>query len=328
MKFKGMMIMGATIKQLMAEFGLSRAGVTKIQRKLRDSNESSACERAPGQGRKRKTSVRVDRAIVKYARSDAAPSLAVIVSECKELAGVSKSTVRRRLHEAGNHRCVCTRKPWISELNRKRRLTFAKNHRDWTREDWHRVLWSDESKFVFRYTGQRFVWRRVDERHEPRCLAGTVKGAQRNVMVWSCFNAGATGKLRRINGRINAVGYIEILNEAMLPSAGDICDDAYVYMHDNASIHTARDVRRFLSDKGVAVMEWPAQSPDLNPIENLWFILEHALRSRNPANEEHLFEMLDEAWGDIAVATLAKLVDSMPARMQAVIAANGYPIGY
>ncbi len=114
----------------------------------------------------------------------------------------------------------------------------------------------------------------------------------------------------------------------MLPTAENIADDDYIFQHDNAPIHTAGLVQRYLSRCGVTVMKWPPQSPDLNPIENLWFILDHILKERSPSNDDELFDVLSEGWKTIQSELLQKFIASMPQRMALVIQSNGMPIRY
>ena len=78
----------------------------------------------------------------------------------------------------------------------------------------------------------------------------------------------------------------------------------------------------------VIAMEWPAQSPDSNPIENLWSILDQRTKKRKLSNEKALFEALVEGWNGLPQSLLVSLVESMPRRIEAVIAAKGYATKY
>lgn len=80
--------------------------------------------------------------------------------------------------------------------------------------------------------------------------------------------------------------------------------------------------------KGIPLEDWPSQSPDLNPIENLWSYLDRLLKDRQCKNELELFDTLQEGWNAIPVDYLKALVDSMPRRLNAVIDARGYPTKY
>jgi transposase len=81
-------------------------------------------------------------------------------------------------------------------------------------------------------------------------------------------------------------------------------------------------------DTGVPILEWPSQSPDLNPIENLWSILDANLKNRTPQNEQELFEVLEEGWKELPIDLLERLSDSMPRRIEAVIKAKGFATKY
>jgi transposase len=75
-------------------------------------------------------------------------------------------------------------------------------------------------------------------------------------------------------------------------------------------------------------MPWPSQSPDLNPIENLWSILDLKTKERKPQNEQELFETLETAWYELDRDLLTRLVDTMPERVRKVIESKGFPIEY
>ncbi len=73
----------------------------------------------------------------------------------------------------------------------------------------------------------------------------------------------------------------------MLPSADQLFKDAdFIFLQDLAPVHTAKSTKSWLNDHGVGVLDWPANSPDLNSIENLWGIVKKKIRNKRPKNEQ------------------------------------------
>lgn len=101
-----------------------------------------------------------------------------------------------------------------------------------------------------------------------------------------------------------------------------------LFQHDNDPKHTSRLVRNFLEEKRVHVLNWPAQSPDLNPIENLWDHVDREIRKRNHSNCTELMEQIRTEWEQIPASYLVSLIDSMPKRLRAVIANKGFATKY
>ena len=205
-----------------------------------------------------------------------------------------------------------------------KRMKFAKDHIHWTTVDWQKVLWSDESPFVLVYNRKKRVWRRWGhERYKQCCMRGTVKHYKK-IMVWGCFAAHGVGKLYRVQGILKKEQYLDMLQTQVLPSAQKLFDNEnWIFQQDNDPKHTSKLCKAWVRDNIAQTFDWPAQSPDLNPIENLWSYLDWTLKSRKPSNEDELFKALQEAWEALPRDYLMKLVDSMPARCQAVIDARG-----
>ncbi len=131
-----------------------------------------------------------------------------------------------------------------------------------------------------------------------------------------------------VQGRLNAEGYNRILIEHMIASAERLLPDGFLFQHDNAPIHTAKSVKAYLAFKGVNLIDWPPQSPDLNPIENLWFLIEHSIKNRPPNTEDELFVIIQNCWDAFATEQLEHLTASMHNRCELVIKNKGHAIKY
>ena len=99
-------------------------------------------------------------------------------------------------------------------------------------------------------------------------------------------------------------------------------------MQDNAPCHKAKKIIKFLKVKNIETMDWPPQSPDLNPIENLWKTLGERVRQKNPANTEKLWQFLKTEWEKITIDECRSLIDSCIKRCMSVIQSKGLATKY
>ena len=188
------------------------------------------------------------------------------------------------------------------------------------------MLWSDEKKFNMNGSdGRVYVRRAVSEEFKPNCLQGTVRGGGNgSIMAWACFSANGPGPLIKLTGNVDRFAYIDLIDTVVAPYLGE----DMIFQHDNAPVHKARDVKDFLKEKNINVMDWPPQSPDLNPIENMWTAVDIHIKEHKPKNLAALEKVAKEAWENLNVEKCQKLIKSMKSRCKAVIRNLGYPTRY
>uniref|UniRef100_A0A0K8W065 Transposable element Tc1 transposase n=1 Tax=Bactrocera latifrons TaxID=174628 RepID=A0A0K8W065_BACLA len=173
------------------------------------------------------------------------------------------------------------------------------------------------------------VRRPTGKRLDRRYLQGTVKHGGGNVMVWGCFSAEGVGPIFKIEGNMDRFQYKNILQTQMLPHAITKMPPDWQFQRDNDPKHTSKVVKDWLLEEQVCVMRWPAQSPDINPIENLWEIVNRQInREQVHGNKNKLFDALKQAWDGIKDTHINNLISSIPKRCAAIIKNNGYPIKY
>ena len=239
---------------------------------------------------------------------------------------VSTSTVKRRLRDSGLGR-VAKKRPYLRLANERKILRWAKEHRHRTAEDWKKMLSTDESKFeVFGSHRRTFVRHRTSEKMLEECLTPSVKHGRGNVTFWGCFAAGKVGYLCNIKGILNKEGYHSILQRHAIPCGQRLIGANFLLQQDNDPKHTSKLCKNYLGKKQSAgilsVMEWPVQSPDLKMFVLLWEQLDCMVCKKCPSSQSNLWEVLQEAWGEISLDYLNKLTARMPKVCKAVIAAN------
>ncbi|KAL3656640.1 hypothetical protein V7S43_019105 [Phytophthora oleae] len=149
-------------------------------------------------------------------------------------------------------------------------------------------------------------------------------------MVWEAFGYKGKSELAVLEGRQNSGHYIYTVSEHLLPFDYKNYGTDLVFMQDNASIHASYETTSFFEDIGMQLLDWPARSPDLNPIENVWAILARKVYSHDKQYNfiPDLTAAIMEVWESVTMAELHVLMDSMPARCFKVACAGGDTISY
>ena len=181
------------------------------------------------------------------------------------------------------------------------------------------IHFSDESKFnLFGSDGKRFVRHDNGEHLSPQYIKNTVKFGVGSVMVCAMISSAGVGPIVCFHSSINASVYKEILHQHALPHLCKGTVETSIFMQDNTPCHKAKTVLSLLEEEGIAVMKWPPQSPDMNPIENVWKIIEKA-QNRNLQNIDDLWGFLKEEWESITTTFCKKLIGSCGRRCNEVI---------
>ncbi len=243
--------------------GCSQSAVSKhVNRKLSGRKKC---------GRKRCTTNQENRSLMRIVKQNQFKNLGELHKEWTE-AGVkaARATTHRRVEEFG-YSC------------HQRRLTWAKEKKNWTVAQWSKVFFSDESKFciLFGNQGPR-VWRKGGEAHSPSCLKSSVKFPQ-SVMIWGAMSSAGVGplcffkptSLHPFTNKFSSTSCFLLLTSFLK-------DADLIFQQDLAPAHTAKSTKSWLNNHGVGVLDWPANSPDLNPIENLWRIDKRKMRNKRP----------------------------------------------
>jgi len=217
--------------------------------------------------------------------------------------------------------------PWMTKEHQRHRVVWASLQLAQERQ-WRRVIFTDEKKFnLDGPDGLQYYWR--DLAKEPQYYSKR-QGGGGSVMIWAGFSSGGTTRLAFLQGKQDSAKYCSTLNDYLLPVAANIGGEAWILQQDNAPIHTSRHTKEWLEANNVRVLPWPARSPDLNPIENVWgWLVRRVYRNgRSYANARDLKASIQLAWNSMPQDYLNTLLMSMNKRCLEVATKKGRPIAY
>ncbi|GFT88002.1 transposable element Tcb2 transposase [Trichonephila clavipes] len=277
---------GRKITDVAREFDIAHSVVSRLWKSFKTTG---MCSRRHGGGRVRSTTPAEDRYIVLSAKRNRRTTAQQVANQFLAASGkqISRKTVARRLRGGGLYArrlVVCVP---LTRQHRTARLQWCREHHNWTEQDWACVLFSDERKGPISDMQYHGVGRHHDQwPHVPTCGCEWDYDGQR---------------------------YID---EVLLPhvrlSRGAV-GDKFVFMDDNATCHRTLAVQDCLDSEGIQRLVWPARSPDLNPVENVWDALGRQVAGRNypPTNKNTLIRAFTEEWDKLPQQLLDNVVQSM-----------------
>ncbi|UYV76224.1 hypothetical protein LAZ67_13003088 [Cordylochernes scorpioides] len=282
---------GWSIRQIAADTHLGASTVHRLWRRWLEQGNVAIYRNA---GATRVTSARVDRRILRQAVAAPQATCTAILQHVQDTLdhSISTRTISRRLVANGLHSCRPLRRLPLTPPNRRQRLEWCRARSTWMTE-WHRVVFSDESRFCLSSDSRRVrVWRRRGERSNPAAIVERLTVRQRGIMVWGAIAYDSRSPLLRIQGTMTAQRYVDdVLRPVTLPYLQGVPNA--LYQQDNARPHTARISQQALQD--VQMLPWPPYSPDLSPIEHVWDIIGRRLHAfPQPRSEDELWQMEDD----------------------------------
>ena len=279
---------GSTYAEITARYGVSKSIISYTINQAQNRNNGKSKLRS---GRPCKLNTRTIRRIKHFINVFPRATY----TEVKAGTGVtcSNKTIYRVLRHYGIIKWRAKKRPFLKPVHARARLLFARRYGHHDAAWWRKVIFSDECS-VERGKGKRQPWvfRTPQTKYRPECVIPEKTGKDLRRMVWAGF-CGALGRSDLVvmkrdsntaRGGYSAQSYLAVLRD-QIPR---IWEPGLIYMQDNASIHTARIIQRWLLEMGVEVLPWPPYSPDLNLIENLWTHLKNMIYKVCPNIKSYL----------------------------------------
>lgn len=258
-------------------------------------------------------------------------SLRKLSVEVEQKTGISISyqTIKNHFNSRNVFSYKVLKRPLLKKIHRESRLKAAK---EWIMMDESlrkRIIFSDESKFNLFYSdGNVKVWRKPADGLNSKHSLKTVKHGGGSVMVWACFSYYGKGKLVFIDNTMTGASYVALLSKNLKSSARLMELYDYTFQQDNDPKHTSKISKEYFDKNGIDLLIWPSQSPDLNPIENLWALMKPLVAKLQPKNIKELKDAITKVWNDLDIELLKKLSLSFVKRGLKVIENKEWHINY
>ncbi|GFT94672.1 transposable element Tcb1 transposase [Trichonephila clavipes] len=272
---------GRSVTSVAAEFGIAHSIVSRLWRQFQTTGTAI---RGFSSGRPRGTTPADDRYIVLQARRNRRQTAREIARHTTQATGqpISRFTVARRLHGGGLFARRPVRCVHLTPAHRRRRSLWCREHRNWRDNEWGRVLFTDESRFSLSSDSHHIlIWRERGSRNHPSNIIERDRYGGRGVLVWGGIMLGSRTDLHIFDaGSVNGTRYC---NGILLPNVRlfrGAMGLQFLFKDDNAPCHRTVAAEQLLESEDIKRMDWPARSPDLNPIEHVWDFLGRRLAAR------------------------------------------------
>lgn len=240
---------------------------------------------------------------------------------------VCVETIRKNLHSMGLHHRHYAKKIALTQRHKDDRYAFAQEYLDF---DWTNVIFSDEKTFQSSQTGRLHLWRYNNTRYTEDHVVPNNASGRISVNLWGWISLAGVGELADMPPKSKATDYLDILEQVMLPTVRNFYPQDEVprfsFVQDNCPIHKAGIVKNWFQQHRdeVTVIPWPAKSPDLNPIENVWGLMCQMWQNENERTRAALTEHCHQVWESMRTSDICTaLIGSMRNRLLSVMQSEG-----
>lgn len=296
---------------------VSRQSVQEIFKKF---NRTGDIMDMPRSGRPSKTTIGERRYLINLSKRNPHRTASELSTEWETSFSISIDTCKRILRKYGLFGRIAARKPYLNQVQIRKRLRWAKNYISWNANQWGNVIFTDECRFELFGKRRQYVRRDIKNRYRNELTLKTCKFGGKSLMVWGAIKYDGSRSLIRCDSTLNSIEYQKVLENGLLP----IYNPTDILIQDNAPCHRSASTLEFLGCSGICYVEdWPPQSPDLNIIENLWADVKRNVHKRCPKTLEDLWKFFVEEWEAYPTEKIQRLYQSIPQRLKAVKTCKG-----
>lgn len=301
------------IPVLVKKTGMS---VATVYRGIRKWKATGAIKRAPGGGRPPKMDGLMRQRLYQLAIHNPEKSNRQFAHEVGLRYGlvVDAATIGRTLGKLGLTRKKPRNVPLLTERHKRLRLAWCLANRN---KNFKRVVFTDESRMQFYANCRRLITKKGEMPIAPRMKFGPA------MMIWGGISWRGATPLAVVEGSIDSDKYTKVLQWNLLPSMKTLYPGGFVLCEDNAPCHKAKKTKKWMADNGITVLPWPANSPDLNVVENCWGLIKTIMSTEKRTTVADWKAKIEKIWRDFGHDYFQSLIESMPDRIEQCIAAKG-----
>jgi transposase len=295
--------------------------LSTIKYNLKNFKETKSLEHRGGNDRPRRIIVLDNVSIRQYIRRNNEITLKEIQEKLSESRQTffSISTISRHLLDHGYHNVLPINTPMLANEQKRYRIQCSRAHMN---DDWTRTVFTDESSFqLFRNTIRR--WSKTPENAVKRKPKN-----RRKVHIWGAIGIKCVIDFYTFRRNLHGDYFVDILQHHLVSRASRVFKRDWRLQQNNDPKHRSGVAKKFISERVPELLEWPSNSPDLNPIENYWTVIKRRVEKRKSENTDELEQHMNEEMRKTKKSFLINFISSVKDRCLAVISSSGERIKF